>query len=273
MNFKYLLSAKISRQLARGRLLSWQIWFQQFDFDVEWMPGNSNFLADSLTRYMNKVFVPSPRSFFIITGKGPQDDNFNTFVDKFKILESHVNHLTEEIKKVVGLRLRRNQWILRCQAWQSKNVGISLGLDADLVKVYPFPNMKVKIYFKSLSDLWFSQFTENMIWILKALNYYKLIGGIDFASSIYTRTQILDLEAIPIKGELKKYVLSLKIPDILKNLKHLCYKYLMKIMHLMTLFSNLKFSKILLIGRLKKDFAGNGHLLEHLNASKELCNI
>jgi len=53
-----------------------------------------------------------------------------------------------------------------------------------------------------------------MIWILKALNYYQLIGGIDFALSIYTRAQMLDLEAIPIKADLEKYLLSLKIPDI-----------------------------------------------------------
>ena len=77
MNFKYFLSAKNSRQLARGRLLSWQIWFQQFDFDVEWIPGNSNFLVDSLTRDMNKAFVTALGSFFIIPGKGPQDDNFS----------------------------------------------------------------------------------------------------------------------------------------------------------------------------------------------------
>jgi len=150
MNFKYFLFAKISRQLDRGRLPSWQIWFQQFDFDVEWIPGISNFLADSLTRDMNKVFVTSPGKLFIIPGKGPQDDNFSTFVDRFRILESHVSHLIEEIKKVVGLHLRRNQWIRRCQAWQSKNIGISLGLDADLLKVDHLPNMKVNIYFKSL---------------------------------------------------------------------------------------------------------------------------
>ena len=103
MNFKYFLSAKISRQLAGGRLLSWQIWFQQFDFYVEWVSGNSNFLVDSLTGDINKDFVIAPRSYFIIPGKGPQDDNFSTFIDRFILLENHANHLTKEIKKVVGL--------------------------------------------------------------------------------------------------------------------------------------------------------------------------
>jgi len=46
-----------------------------------------------------------------------------------------------------------------------------------------------------------------------------LIGGIDFSLGIYTGAQILDLEAIPIKRELEKYLLSLKIPDIFKELE------------------------------------------------------
>ena len=53
-NFQYFLTAKISRQMAIGRPLSWQIWFSQYEFEVEWVPGNSNFLADALTREMNK---------------------------------------------------------------------------------------------------------------------------------------------------------------------------------------------------------------------------
>lgn len=53
-----------------------------------------------------------------------------------------------------------------------------------------------------------------MIWILRILNYYQIIGGVDFALSIYTSAKILDLEEIPIKEELLKYLVSLKIPDI-----------------------------------------------------------
>lgn len=125
-NFKYFLSAKISRQIAKGRILAWQIWFQQFDFEVEWIPGNSNFLTESLTRDMNKAFMTCTGSCFTIPGKSPQDDSFATFVDRFRLLEGHASHLAEEIKKVVGMRLRRNTWIRRCQAWQSKNIGMSL---------------------------------------------------------------------------------------------------------------------------------------------------
>lgn len=55
MSFRYFLNAKISKQLARGRLLAWKMWFQMYNFDVEWVPGNSNMLADALTREMNKA--------------------------------------------------------------------------------------------------------------------------------------------------------------------------------------------------------------------------
>jgi len=82
-----------------------------------------------------------------------QEDNFATFVKRFKILEKHVEDICSEIKKVVGLRLRRNQWIQKCQAWQSKNIGTLIGLDPELVKVYSLPNMKVKLYFRTLDDL------------------------------------------------------------------------------------------------------------------------
>ena len=135
--------------------MAWQIWFQMYDFDVEWVPGISNFLANSLTRDMNKVHVHNQRTdIFVLPGKTPVDDNFETFVKRFQILELVLDDLVEEIKKVVGLRMRRNQWLHRCQAWQSKNVGVLLGLDEELVKVYPLPIMKVKLYLKTLDDYW-----------------------------------------------------------------------------------------------------------------------
>ena len=96
---------------------------------------------------------------------------------------------------------------------------MSLGLDAELVKVYPLPNMKVNLFFRSLSDLWSSEYTEKMIWILKVLNFYQLIGGIDFGLNIFTGAKILDLETIPFKLEVEKYILSLKIPDIFEELE------------------------------------------------------
>ena len=67
--------------------------------------------------------------------------------------------------------------------------------------------------------MWSSQFTENMIWILKVLDYYQLIGGVDFALSIYTGAQMLDLEAIPIKADLERYLRLLRIPNIFEELE------------------------------------------------------
>ena len=92
-----------------------------YDFDVEWVPSISNYLADALTREMNKVhthFCSNQRTnIFALPGKAPADDNFETFVKRFQILELVLGDLVEEIKKIVGLRIRRNQWIQRCQAW------------------------------------------------------------------------------------------------------------------------------------------------------------
>ena len=131
MNFKYFLSAKISKKLARGRLLAWQIWFQMYDFEVEWVPGISNYLAVSLTRDMNKAhshLCSSQRTdLFSLPGKTAKDDSFETFIKRFQILDLVLGDMVMEIKKLVGLRIRRNQWIQRCQAWQSKNVGVLLG--------------------------------------------------------------------------------------------------------------------------------------------------
>ena len=128
------------------------------DFDVEWVLGISNYFVDSLTRDMNKAHIN--HNIFVLPSKTPEDDNFETFVKIFQILELVLEDVTGEIKKTVGLRLRRNQWIQKFQAWQSKNIGVLLGLDAELVKVYPLPNMKVKLYFKTLDDIWTIEYTE-----------------------------------------------------------------------------------------------------------------
>lgn len=79
--------------------------------------------------------------------------------------------------------------------------------------------MKVKLFFRSLSDLWSSVYTQEMIWTLRILNYYQIIGSVDFALSLFTGAKILDLEEIPIKEEMIKYLLSLRIPDIFEELE------------------------------------------------------
>lgn len=128
MNFKYFLNGKISKHLARGILLAWEMWFQMYDFEVEWIMGNSNFLADALTREMNKVHIHRD-DIFHLPGKTPANDNFETFDQRFRLLEYLLEDMVVEIKKLVGLRLQRSQWIQRFQGWKHKNVGVFLNLD------------------------------------------------------------------------------------------------------------------------------------------------
>lgn len=216
MNFKYFLTAKISKQLARGRLLAWQMWFQMYDFDVEWIPGISNYLADSLTREMNKAHVHRQSMFHVAERV---EDNFETFVQRFKILEYVLPDVTEEIKKVIGLRLRRNQWIQRCQAWQHKNVGTFLNLNEALVKVYPLPNLQVKVYFTLLDDTWDNHYTPEMIKVLKTLNYYQIIAGIDFSVAIYVSAKMLDLAEVNMNGLVERFLKTLRIPDLFEEIE------------------------------------------------------
>jgi len=98
-------------------------------------------------------------------------------------------------------------------------LGISLGLDENLVKVFSLPNMKVKLLFRRLFDLWSSVYTPEMIWTLRILNYYQIIGSIDFAFSLFTGAKVLDLEEVPIKEEMIKYLVSLRIPDTFEELE------------------------------------------------------
>jgi len=217
MNFKYFLNAKISKQLARGRLLAWKMWFHMYDFEVEWIPANSNFLANALTREMDKVHIYR-NDIFHLPGKTPADDNFETFVQRFRLLEYLLEDVVVEIKKLVGLRLRRNKWFQRCQAWQHKNVGVFLNLDEELVRVYPLPNMKVKLYFKTLDDTWSSHYSEEMIKVLQTLNYYQIIGGIDFSVAVYVPAKMLDLEEINMNEHVERFLKSLRIPDLFEEL-------------------------------------------------------
>ena len=86
-----------------------------YDFEVEWVPSISNYFADSLTRDLNKAHVHNCSNrrtdLFKLPGKTAADDDFSTFVKRFQILDLVLGDVVEEIKKVIGLRIRRNQWI------------------------------------------------------------------------------------------------------------------------------------------------------------------
>jgi len=45
-----------------------------------------------------------------------------------------------------------------------------------------------------------------MIWVLQILNYYQLIGSIDFALEIFTSAKMMDLEEINIKEDVGKFL-------------------------------------------------------------------
>ena len=83
-----------------------------YEFDVEWVLGISNYLADTLTRDMNKAhnhFFSNQRTdIFSLPGKNSKDDSFETFVKRFQILELVLGDLVAEIKKIIRLRIRRN---------------------------------------------------------------------------------------------------------------------------------------------------------------------
>jgi hypothetical protein len=139
MNFKHFLNAKIDRQLARGRLLSWQIWFQQYEFDVEWIPGNTNWLADAMTREMkemNKAFRVKLLNPNIALFELQERDSLQTLAIRMHILDREQPNAATEIKKVIGMRLQRNKWITKCRAYKTRNIGTSLNIPNELCRIY-----------------------------------------------------------------------------------------------------------------------------------------
>ena len=63
-NFK---NFKLDKAADRGRLLNWQLFLNQYDYNVELIAGNKNYLPDALTREMT-MFRRTDK------GKGPAKD-------------------------------------------------------------------------------------------------------------------------------------------------------------------------------------------------------
>ena len=93
-----------------------------------------------------------------------------------------------------------------------------LGLDEELVKVYPLPNMKAKLYFKILDDYWTKEYTESMIKVLQTLNYYQIIRGIDFYFVVYTSAKMVDLDEINMTERVGMFLKALRILDLFEEL-------------------------------------------------------
>lgn len=52
-DFGHFLRTNISGDYKQGRLMRWQQWFNHYKFDVEYIEGKHNSLADALTRELS----------------------------------------------------------------------------------------------------------------------------------------------------------------------------------------------------------------------------
>lgn len=97
---------------------------------------------------MNKMFkvrLTDPNiSYFHIRGNKAQDDDRQTIIARFNRLSELAPQVAEEIKKLVGLRLRRNDWIQKIRANKTKSLSTSLGTKEKLCKIYPGEGLKLK---------------------------------------------------------------------------------------------------------------------------------
>lgn len=57
-----------------------------------------------------------------------------------------------------------------------------------------------------------------MIQVLQTLNYYQIIGGIDFSFAIYTSAKMLDLDEINITERVGRFLKSLRILDLFEEI-------------------------------------------------------
>ena len=63
-----------------------------------------------------------------------------------------------------------------------------------------------------------TRYTPKMIHMLKKLNYYNLIGCVDFALFVFVGTMMLELDMVSTRREVGLFLISLSIPDLLEEL-------------------------------------------------------
>jgi len=100
------------------------------------------------------------------------EDIQTTLAQRLQVLEQQIPQLTDEIKRLVGMRMRRNEWINKIRGYKTKNISTQLGIRDELCKIYPCEGMKVKNLFKTLTSMWSITWTPQMIQVLKIINYY-----------------------------------------------------------------------------------------------------
>jgi len=103
------------------------------------------------------------------------EDSQTTLAQRLHLLEQQIPQLRDEIKRLVGMRSRRNEWINKIRGYKTKNINTQLGIKDELCKIYPCEGMKVKILFRSLTSMWSITWTPQMIQVLKIINYYQLV--------------------------------------------------------------------------------------------------
>ena len=63
-----------------------------------------------------------------------------------------------------------------------------------------------------------TRYTPKMIHTLKKLNYYNLIGCVDFALSVFVGARMLELDMVATRREVGLFLISLRILDLLGEL-------------------------------------------------------
>lgn len=86
-----------------------------------------------MTREMAKAFKVGLLNLDIVKFQWDEPNSFlSTLAYRVRILEQEQPNSAKEIKKVVDLRLQRNQWITKCRAYRFRNVEPTFGIPIDL---------------------------------------------------------------------------------------------------------------------------------------------
>lgn len=67
---------------------------------------------------------------------------------------------------------------------------------------------------RALTNMWSIPWTPQIMKVLKTINYYQLVGCVDFGMGIYNLAKFLDEGQIPIQEEIARWLTSLKISNL-----------------------------------------------------------
>ena len=58
-----------------------------------------------------------------------------------------------------------------------------------------------------------------MVKVLQNLNYYQIIGCIEFSLAVYTSAKMMDLDEINMNDRVERFLRSLRIPDLFDEIE------------------------------------------------------